>query len=168
MSKVFLLIGIEFPSDREYFLIEIYIYILRLVLLQKWDRRSEVGNKWNNKSSETIFCSVPHPVPLVWLFVYSNHFSFVRLDISQSVQNYNWICEGRVSLFLLPIFLVEFSLSLVRWDLPFFRIISSSNFLHTIHHICWMDGSFTFNKNSIPYCAWGITTNISHIWYCFL
>ena len=56
--------------------------LLSLVLLGVCGRGVKVGNKWNNKSSETIFWYLPHPVPLVWLVVDSNHFGYVSLGHS--------------------------------------------------------------------------------------
>ena len=41
-----------------------------------------MGNKLNNKSSETIFWSVTHLIPLVWLVVYSNNICYVVLGYS--------------------------------------------------------------------------------------
>ena len=46
--RLFIHIGLKFPYDREYFLVEMYI-LLSLVVLEACGRRVKVGNKWNNR-----------------------------------------------------------------------------------------------------------------------
>ena len=57
--RLFLHLGLKFTSDREYFLVKMYI-LLSLVLFGPCRRGVKVGNKRNNKSLDTIFCEVPH------------------------------------------------------------------------------------------------------------
>ena len=62
--RVFIHIGLKFPSNREDLLVEMCIF-LGLVPFGPCRRGEKVGNKQNNISSETIFWDVPHPDPLV-------------------------------------------------------------------------------------------------------
>ena len=77
-SSLFIQIGLEFPSDRENFLVEIYIF-LSLVIFRSRGIGSKLGNKQNNRQSATIWWAVPHPAPLVWIFVYYDTFWYVIL-----------------------------------------------------------------------------------------
>ena len=80
-TRVFIHIGLIFPSHREYLLVEMHI-LLSLVILGPCGRGEKLGNKRNNKSSETIFWSVPHPGLLVFLVVESNRFYYFSLGNS--------------------------------------------------------------------------------------
>ena len=62
--RVFLHLGLKFPSDREDFLVEIYI-LLSLVLFGPYRRGEKVQTKLNNRSSVTIFLAVTRPGSLV-------------------------------------------------------------------------------------------------------
>ena len=55
------------------------MYLLSLVILGPYGRGEKVGNKWNNKSSETISLAVPYLGFLFCLVVESNHFCYVSL-----------------------------------------------------------------------------------------
>ena len=61
---IFLRIGLKVHSDREDSLVEICILLI-LVLLGPCGRGEKVGDKLKNRSSVTIFWSVPYPVPIV-------------------------------------------------------------------------------------------------------
>ena len=77
-------------------------------------------------------------------FTYSIAQYFLISDgyIPQSVNIADCICEERGRHSTLPLLSVDFSQSLVLWDLPFFGILSSSICIHTIHRVYWMDGPF--------------------------
>ena len=85
--RLFLHIGLKFTSDREYFLVEMCI-LWSLVIFRPCGRVAKLGNKWNNKSFETIFWHVPHPLPLVWLVIESNNFSYVSLGHSRIIEKF--------------------------------------------------------------------------------
>ena len=59
-KRVFIHIGLKFISDREDFLVEIYI-LLSLVLFGPYGRGEKVQTKLNNRSSMTIFWAMPCP-----------------------------------------------------------------------------------------------------------
>ena len=72
----------KFPSDREDFHVKMFI-LSSLAIFGPLGRGSKLGNKWNNKSSETICWAVPHPGSLVWLVVESNNFCNFSLGHSK-------------------------------------------------------------------------------------
>ena len=86
-SRLFLQLGLRFPSVRGDFLVEIYI-LLSLVLFGTCRRISKVRNKWNIKPYETICWSMPHPVPLVWLVLDSNHCCYIIMGHSTVSEKY--------------------------------------------------------------------------------
>ena len=53
--------------------------LLSLMIFGPCGRGAKVGNKWNNKSSDTIFWTVPHLDPLVWMGVDSNNCFYINL-----------------------------------------------------------------------------------------
>ena len=63
-TRVFLHLGMKFTSDREDFLVEMYI-LLRRVLFEPCGRIAKVGIKLNKKSCKTILWAVPDLGPLV-------------------------------------------------------------------------------------------------------
>ena len=79
--RVFLHIGLRFTSDREEFLVEMFI-LLSQALFCTYVMGAKV-KKRNNISSVKFFCAVPHPGHLVWLVVESNHFFHVSLRHSK-------------------------------------------------------------------------------------
>ena len=82
----------KFPSDKEDFLVEIYI-LLSLVLLGPYGREEKVRNKLNNRSSVTIFWAMPHPGYLVRLVIESNYVLISAWYIPHLVQSTDCICE---------------------------------------------------------------------------
>ena len=160
---LFLRFELKFPSYREYFLVRIFI-LLSLVILGPCGRGAKLGNKWNNKSYETILWAVTHPGPLVWLVVYTNHFAClpgtfqnqctmqtasVRIEWGFSHFNYFQLC---------------FHHNLLSGTCPFCSLIYYSYFIHPIHRAFFLDGSFAFHQISLPYCAWGTNANFWHFW----
>ena len=55
------------------------VYFVKPVTFGPFVRGAKVGNKWNNKSHETILWAVTHPGPLVWIVVESIHCCYVSL-----------------------------------------------------------------------------------------
>ena len=118
-TRVFIHIGLKFISDREDFLVEIYI-LLSLVLFGKFVRGEKVQTRLNHRSYMTIFWDINRPCSLVWLVMESNYDLISAWDIPQLVQSADCICEEIVSILPLPLLLVELQPSLARWNLTFF------------------------------------------------
>ena len=106
-TRVFIHIGMKFLSDREDFLVKIYI-LLSLVLFGPQGKGEKVGTKLNNISSVTIFWALPHPGSLVRLVIESNYVLISSRYIPHLLQSADRICEEIVSIFPLPLFSVEF------------------------------------------------------------
>ena len=106
-KRVFIHIGMKFPSDREDFLVEIYIYFLSLVIFGPYGRGEKVQTKLNNRSSVTILWAMTHHGSLVKLVIESNCVLLSAWDIPHLVQSADCIYEGIVSIFPLPLFPVE-------------------------------------------------------------
>ena len=134
---LFLQLGLKFPSDREDFLVKMCI-LLSLIILGPCVRGSKVGNKWINKSYETIWWDVPHPVPLVWLVIEWNKFSYVILGHSKIIEQCRMYLWGQSGICFLPRFPVDFWLSLVLWELPFLGFFN--NLLYSSHSSCLLVG----------------------------
>ena len=79
--RVFLQLGLKFNSDREDFLVEMYIY-LSLDILRPRGRGEKARSKWNNISSVTILWVLNHPGSIVWMVVESEFFCYFRLGHS--------------------------------------------------------------------------------------
>ena len=58
------------------------------VLSELFRKGAKVGNIRNSRSSMTVFLDVPHPEPLVWLVVDSNHFCY--LSLGNSIFSVKW------------------------------------------------------------------------------
>ena len=112
-------------------------------------RGEKVGNKWNNKSSETIFWAAPNPVSLVWLVVESNTCCYVslghstiseqcRLNLRGHSEDYSistissWVFTIPCSLG--PDFFVLFSLHLIFFS-PFIMLVGWMVNVHSIRFL---------------------------------
>ena len=162
--RLFIHLGLKIISNKEDFLVEMCV-LLSLFISGPCGQGSKVGNKWNNKSSETIFWAVTHHVPLVLLVMEFNNFCYLILGHSTSnakCRLYLWVNSEAFPIPIISSWFFTIPGSLGPALLC--RIISSSDFLRTIHHVCCLDGSCIFHQISFPYCAWGTNTNLGHIW----
>ena len=66
--------------------------LLSLVLFGPCRRGEKLGNKWNHRSSETIFWAGTHPESLVWMVLDSNNIFYISLG------HYKGIAKYRVNL----------------------------------------------------------------------
>ena len=76
--RLCLVLALKFTSDRKYFLVEMSI-LLMLVILGSCKKGAKLGYKWSNESSDTIFWDVNHTPPLVWLVTEYKCFCYVIL-----------------------------------------------------------------------------------------
>ena len=152
-------LGLKFTSDKENFLIKMCI-LLSLVLFGPFGRGSKVGNKWNNKSSETIWWAVTRPAPLVWLVLEFNNVcydSLVHSTISEQFRLHLW---GKSEDFTTST--ISSWVFTIPW--PFVGLYISLIFLILlIMLVIWMVHVNSI-KNYFPSCAWGININLGHLW----
>ena len=82
--KVFIHIELKITSDREYFLVEVFM-LLSLVIFGPYGIVSIVVNL-NSTSSVTIFLALHNPGDIVWLVVESNHFYLILVHSTVGAQ----------------------------------------------------------------------------------